>query len=140
MKRNEKGFTLVELLGVIVILGLLMAIGIAAVTKYVQKGRTQAYDTMFTSTYDAAQNYIMEFNPFETSNATTVTIDIKTTLIELQYLEPLVDPSDNSIVCGGEVTVTPTSTGTSTEALASYKYVIEINCNGKTIGTKTYTS
>ena len=39
MKRNNKGFTLVELLAVIVILGLLMAIAIPSVTKYITQSR-----------------------------------------------------------------------------------------------------
>ena len=39
MKRNERGFTLVELLAVIVILGLLMAIAIPSVTKYITQSR-----------------------------------------------------------------------------------------------------
>ena len=37
--KNEKGFTLVELLAVIVILGLLMAIAIPSVTKYITQSR-----------------------------------------------------------------------------------------------------
>ena len=39
MRRNERGFTLVELLAVIVILGLLMAIAIPSVTKYITQSR-----------------------------------------------------------------------------------------------------
>ena len=39
MKKNNKGFTLVELLAVIVILGLLMAIAIPSVTKYITGSR-----------------------------------------------------------------------------------------------------
>ena len=39
MKKNNKGFTLVELLAVIVILGLLMAIAIPSVTKYIIESR-----------------------------------------------------------------------------------------------------
>ena len=41
MKRNNKGFTLVELLAVIVILGLLMAIAIPSVTKYITQSRVK---------------------------------------------------------------------------------------------------
>ena len=41
MNRNNKGFTLVELLAVIVILGLLMAIAIPSVTKYITQSRVK---------------------------------------------------------------------------------------------------
>ena len=41
MDKNEKGFTLVELLAVIVILGLLMAIAIPSVTKYITQSRVK---------------------------------------------------------------------------------------------------
>ena len=41
MKKNNRGFTLVELLAVIVILGLLMAIAIPSVTKYITQSRVK---------------------------------------------------------------------------------------------------
>ena len=41
MKKDNKGFTLVELLAVIVILGLLMAIAIPSVTKYITQSRVK---------------------------------------------------------------------------------------------------
>ncbi len=43
MKKNNKGFTLVELLAVIVILGLLMTIGIVSVTQYIEDSRLKSY-------------------------------------------------------------------------------------------------
>ena len=39
MKKNEKGFTMIELLAVIVIIGLLVAIAIPSVTKYITESR-----------------------------------------------------------------------------------------------------
>ncbi len=41
--KNKKGFTLVEMLAVIVILGLLMAIAVQSVTKYIEKSRRDTY-------------------------------------------------------------------------------------------------
>ena len=49
MRKNNKGFTLVELLAVIVILGLLMAIAIPSVTKYITESRRKALVTTIDS-------------------------------------------------------------------------------------------
>ena len=49
MNRNNKGFTLVELLAVIVIVGLLMAIAIPSVTKYITQSRVKTLVTTMDS-------------------------------------------------------------------------------------------
>lgn len=41
--RNNKGFTLVELLAVIIILGLLMVIATPSITKYINNARVKTY-------------------------------------------------------------------------------------------------
>ena len=59
-KMNKKGFTLVELLAVIVILGLLMAIAIPSVTKYITQSRKKtlvnSIDSFITSASTAVNN------------------------------------------------------------------------------------
>ena len=49
MRKNNRGFTLVELLAVIVILGLLMAIAIPSVTKYITQSRIKTLVTTMDS-------------------------------------------------------------------------------------------
>ena len=65
MKRNERGFTLVELLAVIVILGLLMAIAIPSVTKYITQSRKKTLISSIDS-YITAVTTAVNDNEFGT--------------------------------------------------------------------------
>ena len=56
MNKKEKGFTLVELLAVIVILGLLMAIAIPSVTKYIVDSRKKTLTQTIGGYLDALTN------------------------------------------------------------------------------------
>ena len=56
---NNKGFSMIELLGVIVIIGILAGLAIPAVTKYIGKTRDRAYDNIYESAYSAAQEKYM---------------------------------------------------------------------------------
>ena len=58
MKRNNKGFSLVELLAVVVILGLLAAIGIVATSSLVDKAKTNKMESQKNTVNMSAQTYM----------------------------------------------------------------------------------
>ena len=77
--KNNKGFTLVEILAVVALLGILMGLAIAAYTRYIDFSEKKALTIFRKSVINAAENYKMD-HPDEDS----VTIE---ELIEGQYLK-----------------------------------------------------
>ena len=50
---NKKGFTLVEILAVVAILSIMSGVAVAGVSKYLSQSKSQAYESMEKSAYDA---------------------------------------------------------------------------------------
>ena len=69
--KNKKGFTLVELLAVIVILGLLMAIAIPSVTKYITQSRIKTLTSTINSYVSAVVTQIND-GEYKFSDSTKV--------------------------------------------------------------------
>lgn len=117
--KNNKGFSLIEILGVVVILGILSLIGVAAYSKYLESSRQQAYDTMAKSAASAANQYVMDH-----PETTTVTFD---ELVEGDYLEYPVDPRVKDKACYGKVVIVPQEAINSKE-IDSEKYDVTVCC------------
>ena len=96
MKRiNKKGFSLVEILAAIAILGILMSIATTAYNRYKRQARQQAYDTMAKSSITAAKNYMMD-----NVQQKYITFD---TLLNQEYIDTLQDPRYKEEQCSGIV-------------------------------------
>ena len=115
---NQKGFSLLELLGVVSILGILSVITISAYTKYKDKARNQAYDTLAQSAMDAAEEYLMD-NPYETE----VNFD---TLVLQDYLDNTNDPGGSGKKCVGTVIINETDQTDRT--LKETSYIVYMCC------------
>ena len=93
---DKRGFTLVELLAVIVVLGILSGVAIQAYSRYRQKAVNQSYDTMSQNSANAAEEYFMDHMAEDSVSIAD--------LVDLQYLSEVVDPRDSSARCSGKVT------------------------------------
>ena len=78
---KEDGFTLVELLGVIVILGIILAIAIPGIGTIVDNARTNTDAAQKELVVDAAKMYVLDGNELTENKITS------TQLIEAGYLE-----------------------------------------------------
>ncbi len=117
---NNKGFSMIELLGVIVIIGILFAVALPAVTKYIGKTRNRAYDNIYESAYSAAQGKYM--NDLQTGNTE---YDIRD-LYNQGYMDEPIDPSNKGF-CDGKVFITEDD---STE-VSEYTFKVKLDCTNE---------
>ena len=98
---NNKGFTLIEMLGTIVILGIIGTIAIAGVTKYLGSSRKEAYKMLQDALYEAVSNCASESNCI-LSNGTAIDVS---ELKEKGYLDSFKNPKNSFKECSGSVVV-----------------------------------
>lgn len=127
---NKKGFTMIELLGVITILGVLMIIGISAVSRYLTKTRTEAYNILLQTSAEAAESKMLG-----TTETPPITYDIHD-LAEEGYMDAPMDPYNQGKECKGTVTIEKDedsnyNPNTKTTSLETYKYEVHIKCSNQ---------
>ena len=119
INKSNKGYSIVELLGVMVILGILLSMGMMAYTKYKKSSANKSYELMSKNAASAAEEYFMDHLGIK-----EVTID---TLVEKRYLEPTIDPMFKNKTCDGKVVIFDTKKDT-TDDLEINSYKVEISC------------
>ena len=90
-KNNNKGFTLVELIVVLVILAILAAILVPALLGYIDKARTAQYEEEAHSILTASQAYLSQ--EYAKDPAATPVLDLSNTSVK-NYINPIVTPTE----------------------------------------------
>ena len=127
---------MIELLGVIAILGVLTVIAIASVSKYIGTSRSKSFVMMSQSAYQATENCILHNQLPDCHVGGTVLLKDdenkaqgeKKGLFDRGYMERLTNPAKSQPDCSGTVQIidnTDSDTG-----ISSYKYIVDLNCPG----------
>ena len=117
---NKKGFTIIELLGAVVILGILAGIAIQAVEKNNRRTKEQAVFTIAKTAYEATQARIAK------GTATSPSYNISD-LYKDGFMDRPLDPDNNGKDCTGTVQLLNASVG-SDDKVDSYDYKVTVNC------------
>ena len=93
--KNKKGFTLIEILAAVTILGVLSIVAVVSVNKIIQKSKMNHYTTAEDNLEMAGQSYVQQNRSILPKViGQKVKIPLKT-LVNKNYIEPIKDYSDN---------------------------------------------
>ena len=95
-KLNKKGFTLVEIIGVVAILGIVSVVGLVSVNSIIQKGKQEHYVAAEKNLKITAESYAQanrEYLPKNVGEMTKVKLRV---LVENNYMEPIKDYHDKN--------------------------------------------
>ncbi|MDD5155343.1 MAG: prepilin-type N-terminal cleavage/methylation domain-containing protein [Candidatus Omnitrophica bacterium] len=124
----KKGFTLLELIVVIVILGILATLGFTQYTKMVEKGRTAEARTILGQIRSAQMAYFQEYGSYGTA-VTNLPVDAPTSCTGTHYF---------SYVSAGTASTATRCTGSGKAPQAASAYSIILSHDGTFSGTAGY--
>ncbi len=129
--KDNKGFTMVELLAVIVVLAIMMGIAIPAVTHYVNKGKDSYYENQKRNLIAATKSYMNNTSLRPTRVGDFYDVSLKE-LIDKKYIDGMKDAnkmdcfSEAQNVAGGDY-----SSYTFVRVIKTrnnYKYIAHLSC------------
>lgn len=133
MREKEKGFTMVELLAVIVILGVIATIAIAGIRGVLNKTKESYLDNQNKMVVLAGKTYYADHrNKLPKIIGPIHEVDVKT-LVDLKYIDPVKDA--NGKECIIESNDKKSKVMVQKVSKEEYKYTGYLYCSGKSSGT-----
>ena len=101
MKISRKGFTMLELLAVIIILGILITLAYMGVSRYLNQARSTTYEDFEKNITSGVTNYLIDHSGSIPSVGESLVVDVEKLVCE-GYIEDLEDPREASKTCNLE--------------------------------------
>lgn len=97
----KRGFTLIEMLAVIALIGILGAISYPIVTREINKSKDNAFKTQIKYIENAAKRWSVKNNELLLLDGTAITVDVNT-IKKDGFLEntDIIDPRTNKVITG----------------------------------------
>ena len=95
-KLNKKGFTLVEIIGVVAILGIVSVVGLVSVNSIIQKGKTEHYVAAEKNLKITAESYAQANRDYLPKNVGEMKKVTLRTLVDNNFMEPIKDYHDKN--------------------------------------------
>ncbi|MEG0995103.1 MAG: type II secretion system protein [Bacilli bacterium] len=111
-KINKKGFTLIELMAVITILGILLLIAVPSVSKYLTQSQESAYHDLEKTIENASKNYLIDNQDLIPLPNETKKVELAN-LINGNYLYEIKDPQNDGKFCSGYASIKRIDNGSS---------------------------
>ena len=98
MKINKKGFTMLELLAVIIILGILISLAYTSISRYINQARSTTYEDFEKNITSGVTNYLIDHTGSIPNEGESLVVDVEKLVCE-GYVEDLQDPRESSKTC-----------------------------------------
>ena len=95
-KLNKKGFTLVEIIGVVAILGIVSVVGLVSVNNIIKKGKEEHYVAAEKNLKITAESYAQANRDYLPKNVGEMVKVTLRTLVDNNYMEPIKDYHDKN--------------------------------------------
>ena len=129
--KNKKGFTLLELLAVIIILGILMTIAYMGISQYIRQTNDALYEDYEKNISTGATNYLIDHTGSIPDTGKTYRIDASKLICE-GYIESLEDPKVDGATCNLESYAIVTRKNDSTSGNMDIEYKACLKCGNYT--------